>query len=62
MALAESTGVFVREYYDYNRDTDTKKLLSRWHYNIKKFANGPILVENFDTVDKEKKKKSSKEK
>lgn len=60
MGVVEPAGVFVREYYEYNREAGTKKLLARWHYNVKKFANGPILVENFDNVDLEKKKSSKK--
>jgi hypothetical protein len=33
------------------------KLISRWHYDLTKFRNGPILCENFDLPPKEKKSK-----
>lgn len=48
---------FTREYFTFDFDTRTKKLVSRWHYDLKKFRNGPILVEEFDFPAKEKKKK-----
>lgn len=51
---------FVREYFQYDYDTKTKKLASRWHFDLKKFPNGPILVEEFDFKEKEKKVKKSK--
>lgn len=46
---------FVIEYFD-----DNKKLSSRWHYNKEIFANGPILVEEFNLPPPEKKKRSKK--
>jgi hypothetical protein len=54
---------FTREFYSYDYETKTKKLSSRWHYDLKKFANGPILVEELDLDDKKtrKQKKSSKQ-
>ena len=54
---------FTREFYSYDYETKTKKLSSRWHYDLKKFANGPILVEELDFDDKKskKQKKSSKQ-
>lgn len=48
---------FVREYFTYDFDTRTKKLDSRWHYDLKKFSRGPVLVEDFSAPVKEKKKK-----
>lgn len=33
------------------------KLISRWHYDLDKFPNGPILCENFDLPTKERKSK-----
>lgn len=33
---------FVVEYKN-----EQKEVVSRWTYNLKKFPNGPILVENF---------------
>ena len=48
---------FTREFYTYDYDTRTKKLDARWHYDLKKFPNGPILTEEFDLPPKEKKKK-----
>ena len=62
MAVPESTTTFVREYYEYNRETGTKKVLSRWHYDTRKFTNGPVLVENFDSVDMQKEKRGTKKK
>jgi hypothetical protein len=48
---------FVREYFTYDYETRTKKLSSRWHYDLKKFANGPVLVEEFDFAEEETKKR-----
>ena len=47
---------FIREYKD-----STDKVTSRWHYDLNKFRNGPILVENLDLPPKEKKNKVAKE-
>lgn len=47
---------FTREFYSYDHETRTKKLSSRWHYDLKKFANGPILVEELDLEPKKSKK------
>jgi hypothetical protein len=46
---------FVREYKD-----STDKVTARWHYNLNKFRNGPILVENLDLPPKEKVGKKKK--
>lgn len=46
---------FVVEYHTYD-----KKLESRWHYNLDKFKNGPILVEEFDLQPQEKKRVAKK--
>lgn len=51
---------FVREYFSYDYDTKTKKLASRWHYDLKKFPYGPVLVEEFDFPVKEKKTRKKK--
>jgi len=56
-ASQEQSTKFVREYFTYDFDTRTKKLDSRWHYDLKKFHNGPVLVEDFSAPEKEKKKK-----
>lgn len=45
---------FVIEYFDKG------KLSSRWTYDRDVFANGPILVEDFDDLPPEKKKKKKK--
>jgi hypothetical protein len=50
---------FVREYFTYDYETRTKKLASRWHYDLKKFPNGPILVEDFTEEEIKKRKKKS---
>ena len=51
---------FVREYFTTNWETREKKLDSRWHYDLKKFSRGPILVEDFSAPEKEKKSKKKK--
>ncbi len=48
---------FTRDYFYYDHETRTKVLSSRWHFDLKKFSNGPILVEEFIPTEKEKKKK-----
>jgi hypothetical protein len=40
---------FVTEYKD-----STGKVTDRWHYDLNKFRNGPILVENLDLPLKKK--------
>lgn len=52
---------FVRDYYQYDYETRTKKLISRWHYDLKKSPNGPVLVEEFDFNQKETKKRKKKD-
>lgn len=59
-ATPETLTKFVREFYSFDWDTRVKKLESRWHYDLKKFRNGPILVEEFDLTEKEKKSKKKK--
>jgi len=52
MALSkpiEDTDKFVVEYKD--RDGN---VTDRWHYDRKKFRNGPIMTENFELPKKEK--------
>ena len=59
MALSkqiEQPTKFIREYKD-----STDKVTARWHYDLNKFRNGPILVENLDLPPKEKKNKVAKE-
>jgi hypothetical protein len=46
---------FIREYKD--RDGN---VTDRWHYDLNKFRNGPILVENFELPKKEKVAKQKK--
>ena len=40
---------FTVEYKD-----STGKITDRWHYDLNKFRNGPVLVENLDLPPKEK--------
>ena len=56
----ESPHKFVREFFTFDWETRTKKLDSRWHYDLKKFRNGPVLVEEFDFSVKEKKSKKKR--
>ena len=57
MAKATPTQTkFVREYYD-----DDKKLDARWYYDLEKFKNGPILVENLNLPRKQKKSRKQKQ-
>ena len=51
---------FIRDYYTYDYETRTKKLSSRWHYDLKKFVNGPVLVEDFTSTEEETKKRKKK--
>lgn len=60
MAVTEQPTKFVREFFDYDWETKTKKLSSRWHYDLKKFPNGPIMTEEFIFPEKEKRKRKSK--
>ena len=46
---------FTVEYKD-----GTGKVTDRWHYDLNKFRNGPILVENLDLPPKEKDVKKKK--
>lgn len=48
MAVNNVPTKFVREYYDIDPETNTKKLSSRWHYDLEKTKYGPVLVENFN--------------
>lgn len=52
MKKVEKPTKFVVEY----RDTKGK-VTDRWHYNLDKFKNGPVLTENLELPPKEKKKK-----
>lgn len=52
---------FTRDYFQYDYETRTKKLVSRWHFDLKKNRNGPILVEEFDFEEKNTKKKKKKD-
>ena len=56
----EQNHKFVVEYFSTDWETRAKKLESRWHYDLKKFRNGPILVEEFDLPPKEKEPKKKK--
>lgn len=51
--IEKGTLQYVHEFYDEN-----KKLSSRWHYDLTKSKNGPIMVEHFNLPGKEKKIKS----
>lgn len=61
---------FTRDYFYYDSKTRTKILASRWHFDLNKFSNGPIMVEEFidhtgiptisDPTVKEKRKKREK--
>lgn len=51
---------FVIEYFTTDPETRVKKLESRWHYDLKKFRNGPILVEELSLPPKEKQPKKKK--
>jgi len=53
--LLEPQTKFVREYKD-----STDKVTARWYYDLNKFRNGPILVENLDLPPKEKVGKNKK--
>ena len=48
---------FTRDYFQYAYETRTKKIVSRWHFDLKKNRNGPVLVEEFDFEEKNTKKK-----
>jgi hypothetical protein len=52
MKLEEKPTKFVREFLD-----DNKKVVARWHYDLNKFPNGPIMTENLDLPRKESAKK-----
>lgn len=52
---------FVRDYYQYDYETRTKKLISRWHFDLKKSPYGPVLVEEFDLNEEETKKRKKKD-
>ena len=51
--IEKGTLQYVHEFYDEN-----KKLSSRWHYDLTKSKNGPIMVEHFNLPAKPKKIKS----
>lgn len=52
MKLEDKPRKFIVEFTNEN-----KKVVSRWHYNLDKFPNGPILTENLDLPSKERKSK-----
>lgn len=60
MAAIESPTKFVREFYEYDWETQTKKVSSRWHYDLVKFSNGPILAEELAIVEKKDTKHEKK--
>ena len=54
MALSKTTDKprkFTIEYKD-----STGKITDRWHYDLDKFRNGPIMTENLELPRKESKK------
>jgi hypothetical protein len=46
---------FIVEYFN-----DQKQVQSRWHYDYEKTKNGPVLVEEFNLPQKERKSIKSK--
>ena len=46
---------FIVEYLN-----DEKQVESRWHYDYSKTKSGPVLVEEFNFPQKERKSKESK--
>lgn len=56
----EQNPKFVIEYSTTDPGTRVKKVESRWHYDLKKFRNGPVLVEEFNLPPKEKEPKKKK--
>jgi hypothetical protein len=52
MAKVAKPTKFVVEYKD-----DQKKVVARWHYDLDKFPNGPILTEELNIPKPEKKKR-----
>jgi len=61
-ATPEPNHKFVIEYFTFDWETRVKKVESRWHYDLKKFRNGPVLVEEFNLPPKEKEPKGEKSK
>jgi len=53
--LIEPQTKFVIEYKD-----STGKVTDRWHYDLNKFRNGPIMTENLELPKKEKVVKKKK--
>ncbi len=53
--IDKDTLKYVHEYFD-----SDKKLSSRWHYDLSKTKNGPIMVEHFNLLTKEKDIKSKR--
>lgn len=58
MALSKPTEPltkFIVEYKDYQGN-----VTDRWHYDLNKFRNGPIMTENLELPKKEKVAKKKK--
>lgn len=53
--VVEAPVKFIVEYKD-----ETGKITDRWHYDRNKFPFGPILVENLELPQKEKKSRKPK--
>ena len=51
--IEKGTLQYVHEFYD-----SDNKLSSRWHYDLTKYKNGPVMVEHFNLPAKQKKIKS----
>ena len=51
--IEKGTLQYTHEFYDINN-----KLSSRWHYDLSKYKNGPIMVEHFNLPTNQAKIKS----
>lgn len=60
MASSKSLEPQVKFTVEYK--TRDGKVTDRWHYDLSKFKNGPIFVENLELPQKERKSRKSKEK
>ena len=58
MALSKPVEPQIKFTVEY-KDRDGN-ITDRWHYDLNKFRNGPILVENLDLPPKEKVAKKKK--
>lgn len=56
----DSPSKFIREFHSFNPETGTTKLDARWHYDLEKFPNGPILAEDLNPMKESKPEKTKK--